>query len=252
LWQKQVLIWINLALILFCFCWAFFGALTDLYNFARYFWFTFNCEANGKAEEEKQIMWELVDLPGLISLVWYDIIVVRNRYSHTTTRETVLGKEGEPATEDAAAKCIADDDLNLLQKQIFNGQTYTVKSTPQSQHEATKAFEEFHKHFARFVARIEASAVSPNFLRAEQQAGNDDDGGGVDAEDYRTRSRSTSASEDESESSQEGAQDQDEDVADAFLVPPDFDQSKMLKRAELMQSMYTKSTVRRSPMLACV
>ena len=250
LWQKQVLIWINVALILFCFCWAFFGALTDLYNFVRYFWFTFNCEANGRAEEEKQIMWELVDLPGLISLVWYDIIVVRNRYSHTTTRETVLGQAGAPATQDAAAKFIADHELNLLRTQIFNGQAYTLKCTPQSQHEATKAFEEFHKHFARFVARIEASAVSPNFLRAEQQAGNDDDGddddGGVDV--ARSRSRSRSASTDGSEGSQDGAQGRDDDAADAFLVPPDFDQSKMLKRAELMQSMYTKSTVRQSPL----
>ena len=249
LWQKQVLIWINVALILFCFCWAFFGALTDFYNYARFFWFTFNCEVNGKAEEEKQIMWELVDLPGLIRLVWYDILVVRNRYSHTTTRETVLGKEGDPATEEAAAKAIDEDELNLLRTQVFNGQAYTLKSAPQSQHEATKAFEEFHKHFARFAARIEASAVSPNFLRSEQQVGNDDD---VAEAEFRTSnvrlspSRSEDEDEDESDSddSQDGAQTQSTDVADAFLVPPDFDQKKMLKRAQLMQTMYTKSTVR--------
>jgi hypothetical protein len=161
----------------------------------------------------------------------------------------VLGKEGDPATEEAAAKAIDEDELNLLRTQVFNGQAYTLKSAPQSQHEATKAFEEFHKHFARFAARIEASAVSPNFLRSEQQVGNDDD---VAEAEFRTSnvrlspSRSADEDEDESDSddSQDGAQTQSTDVADAFLVPPDFDQKKMLKRAQLMQTMYTKPTVR--------
>ena len=64
--QKKVLIWFNVALICISFSWAFGGAVKDMYNFTRYFWFTYNCEVNGRAEEEKQSMWELVDLPGLI------------------------------------------------------------------------------------------------------------------------------------------------------------------------------------------
>jgi hypothetical protein len=250
LWQKQVLIWINVALILFCFCWAFFGALHDIYNFGRYFWFTLNCEVNGRAEEEKQVMWEVVDLPGLISLVWYDVLVVRNRYSHTTTRETVLGKESDPATEEAAQKAIEDDELNLLRTQVYNGEAYTLKSSPQSQHEATKAFEQFHKHFARFVARVQPAAVSPHFLDAEQRAGNDDDDGDSESE---SRSRSRSASRERANSDVDDEDDDDDGGAavsqDAFLVPPDFDQAKMQKRAELMQTMYTKSTVRDLPSL---
>ena len=114
-------------------------------------------------------MWERVDLPGLISLVWYDMLVVRNRYSHTTTREEVLGKTADPAAEAAGQAAIDEDPLNMLATQSYLGEEYIVKRSAQTQHEAQAAFELFHKHFARYVSRIEEKAVSPNFL-AEMRA----------------------------------------------------------------------------------
>jgi hypothetical protein len=245
LYQKKLLIWFNVALIFISFCWAFGGAIKDMYNFARFFWFTFNCETNGRAEEEKQHMWEVVDLPGLISLVWYDLLVVRNRYSHTTTRETVLGKQNDPEAEAAAQAAIDADELNLLRTQIFNGESYILKAAPQSQHEATKAFEEFHRHFARYASRIEDKAVSPNFLNFEQQSGQAlaDEAEHDEAELTRSRSRSSSAERTDSGDEPEPSPRDTSVSQDAFLTPPDFDQDKMVKRAELMQTMYSKRTL---------
>eukprot|EP01051_Picozoa_sp_SAG22_P009857 SAG22_NODE_853_length_6848_cov_6.656394_4_plen_49_part_00 len=36
-------------------------------------------------------MWEKVDAPGVLNLVWYDFLVKRNRYDHKTQREAVVG-----------------------------------------------------------------------------------------------------------------------------------------------------------------
>ena len=63
------------------------------------------------------------------------------------------------------------DELNILRTQILHGQSYILKAESQTQHEATKAYEEFHRHFARYVSRIEDGAVSPYFMTSQQQSG---------------------------------------------------------------------------------
>ena len=253
LWQKSILLYINLGLVAGVFVWTFGGAIKDIYNFARYFWFTFNCETNGRAEEERQVMWERVDLPGLISLVWYDMFVVRNRYSHTTTREEVLGKAADPAAEAAGQAAIDEDPLNMLATQSYLGEEYIVKRSAQTQHEAQAAFELFHKHFARYVSRIEEKAVSPNFL-AEMRA-EDAEQDARDRSESAERSRSAEGgatgdadADDEGEAGGDGAAAVSaEDLADAFLTQPEYDQSRMVKRAELLCEVYRKRTVRSQP-----
>ena len=86
---------INCLLALGGFGWAFLGFFKDFNHFMRLLIFTFKCELVGRAEEEREDFWLNVDKPGLLRLAWYDPLVVRNRYSHLTSREERL-PPGEP------------------------------------------------------------------------------------------------------------------------------------------------------------
>jgi hypothetical protein len=66
----------------------------------------------GTAALEIQDMWQNVDRPGLISLVWYDPIVVRNRYSHVVTREKV--RTTRPQTRCSRPACPTRSKLTVF------------------------------------------------------------------------------------------------------------------------------------------
>ena len=70
--------------------------------FLRLTLFSIQCEAVGRAEEEREEFWLRVDRPGLIQLKWYDALVVRNRYSHVVYREERLSADDPPQPENSS------------------------------------------------------------------------------------------------------------------------------------------------------
>jgi hypothetical protein len=102
--EKKYLLILNTIMIVVSFTWCFTGMSLDFFNFFRYLWFTTMAETKGRAALEAEAMWANVDKPGLITLAWYDPIVVRNRFQHTVTRERVLGpRDGAEAQAVQAA-----------------------------------------------------------------------------------------------------------------------------------------------------
>eukprot|EP01052_Picozoa_sp_SAG31_P040679 SAG31_NODE_5952_length_2244_cov_1.307226_1_plen_436_part_00 len=145
----------NLAMIIVALCWSLGGALRDIYNFAKSLLYDMRCEAIGFADVERQSMWEKVDEPGLINLIWYDFLVKRNRYSHSSYREEVVGLESETAVGD-------DEDDAYNTRQLFD-RKYIMRIIKEDQESARTTFERFHEGFAAFVSRIDEDRITPEY-----------------------------------------------------------------------------------------
>lgn len=153
--HKMYLGIINLVAIGIAVCWTLGGAARDMYNFARSIWYDAQCEAIGFAEEERQIMWETVDSPGVLNLVWYDFLVKRNRYRHTSQREVIVGLQSETATTDG------DD---FMVRQLFD-RKYVTRLVKEDQVEARATFEKFHEGLAAFISRMDEDRITPDYER---------------------------------------------------------------------------------------
>ena len=85
-------------------------------------------------------MWETVDAPGVVNLVWYDFLVKRNRYRHNSYREVVVGLEADTAIPE-------DDGHKYDTRQLFD-RKYVTRIVKEDQFEARATFERFHEGFA--------------------------------------------------------------------------------------------------------
>lgn len=165
--QNQILLVVNLVLVVYMFCWAFFGFIKDLLMFARMLAFTVKCEGVGRAEEEREDFWLKVDKPGLIRLQWYDPLVVRNRYSHVVYREERL------APSDPVAAPTGEDETEKRGRTWVEGKPLVTKCVQDDQNSAHANWVNFHENFAKFVAEISKERVAEQYLKDLQDRDRD-------------------------------------------------------------------------------
>jgi hypothetical protein len=232
--QKQILLYLNVLAVVTAAIWALGGALRDIYTFLRFMLYTVGVEASGHAEEERQIMWETVDSPGIVNLVWYDFLVMRNRYWHKTQREVIIGPS-KGATEPTGA------DAQSIRTRSFFDKQFDIKVIAEDQVQARDTWEKFQKGLAAFIARIDEDAITPDF---EDQLG-------AEAERDRGGAGTGSGSEPEPEPE---AEPEPDDFSPDFLrsgsrslsssvKKPVRDLQHLKYRARLLGDMYSKSTL---------
>ena len=154
---NQALLAVNGIAWLAIFFWAFFGFVKDAMMFLRLTLFSIQCEAVGRAEEEREEFWLRVDRPGLIQLMWYDALVVRNRYSHVVYREERLSADDPPQPENSS---------NEKRGRVWvEGKPVRTKFIRDDQNSAHANWVNFHEGFAKFVAGISKERVAEQYLR---------------------------------------------------------------------------------------
>merc|ERR1711865_536903 len=134
--------------------WVVGGAMKDILMYFRMQWFVLKCEISGRAAIENETMWLVVDKPGLISLKWYDTLVMRNRYSHMVAR-----------TRCHSCTAAADGEKEIVGTAwISENKQVETRLVVEDQNAAHAQWLGFHENFARFVAQISLKPVSPNFM----------------------------------------------------------------------------------------
>jgi hypothetical protein len=175
MFANKVLLIINAVAWTIIFFWAFFGFIKDAVMFFNLLIFTVQCEAVGRAEEEREDFWLRVDRPGLIQLKWYDVLVVRNRYSHVVYREETLGPDDPlQLPEDA-------DSTEKRGRVWVEGKAVPTKLIRDDQNSAHANWVTFHENFAKFVADISRERVAEQYLKDLEDRDADldsSDGGG--------------------------------------------------------------------------
>lgn len=243
--QQQTLLHVNLFAMVAGWGYACYETAIDMYLYLRLQMYVGFAMKNNQVDPHVERHYQEVDINGVIDLSFYDLLVLRARYSHsiTRTRTVVAEGEGEGGSTDRQggarlSKGPASTASDRLLQTLLH-QEQVMEQVMEDQTKAHKRFSDFNSHFADFIRRVDPSAVLPKVGRSGQHASSGEriipekDGDG------QRENLSSASSHNLVGGDDEGTDDDDGTALKSPLQSP-FMLTKFSSRSKMLEELYSK------------